>query len=76
MNREAMAKLRLDRRLFHRPRWISKAELDKELESLPDVSDKIAPLEEPELSSDSLAEEAASAATDEPGATPDPVRVE
>ena len=72
MNREAMEKLRLDRRLLHRPRWISKAELERELELLPDVSDKIAPLEEP----DPLAEEAASAATGEPGATPDPVRVE
>ena len=42
MNRDAMQKLRLDRRLIRRRGWVSKAELEKELESLPDVSDKIA----------------------------------
>ena len=65
MNREATEKLRLDRRLAHRPRWISKAELQKELEALPDVSDKIAPPEEPDSEEDA-----------EASATPDPARVE
>jgi hypothetical protein len=48
MNRESTEKLRFDRRLINRPGWISKAELEKNLEALPDVSDKIAPLEEAE----------------------------
>jgi hypothetical protein len=76
MNREAMGKLRLDRRLIHRPCWISKAELEKEFEALPDVSDKIAPPEASEPAADPPVEEADSAATGEPGATPDPVWVE
>jgi hypothetical protein len=48
MNRDAMEKLRLDRRLTNRRGWISKAELERSLEALPDVSDKIAPREEEE----------------------------
>jgi hypothetical protein len=43
---ESLRKLRLDRRLQDRPGWISKGELDRELASLPDVSEKIAPPEE------------------------------
>jgi hypothetical protein len=43
MNRDATRKLQLDRRLIHRRGWISKAELEKQLDDLPDVSDKIAP---------------------------------
>jgi len=46
MNHEAMEKLRLDRRLINRRGWVSKAELEKELETLPDVSHKIAPAED------------------------------
>jgi len=41
MNPEIMEKLRLDRRLHTRRDWISEEELEKELASLPDVSDKI-----------------------------------
>jgi len=41
-----MAKLRLDRRLTRRSSWISQEELDRELADLPDVSDKIAEIEE------------------------------
>jgi len=43
---ESLRKLRLDRRLQDRPGWISKEELERELSSLPDVSEKIAPPEE------------------------------
>ncbi len=32
--------LRFDRRLLHRPNWISEEELEAYLASLPDVSDK------------------------------------
>jgi len=46
MDRKSLKDLRLDRRLVHRSNWISGDEIDKELESLPDVSDKIAPRDE------------------------------
>ena len=42
MNRESMQRLRLDRRLARRSGWISPEELARELESLPDVSHKVA----------------------------------
>ena len=35
--------LKLDRRLLRRRGWIDPAELERELEALPDVSDKIQP---------------------------------
>jgi hypothetical protein len=57
MNREAMEKLHLDRRLINRRNWISRAELEKGLEALPDVSHKIAPSEEKEPSEAAPAEE-------------------
>lgn len=47
MDRESMQRLRLDRRLIGRRGWIAPAELERELEALPDVSQKIA---EPEPS--------------------------
>jgi hypothetical protein len=43
----SLRKLRLDRRLVDRRGWISREELERELASLPDVSDKVAPTEEP-----------------------------
>ena len=46
MNRDATRKLKTDRRLIHRRGWISKEELDKQLDALPDVSHKIAPPED------------------------------
>ena len=47
MDRESMEKLKLDRRLIRRPNWISRDELQRELEALPDVSHKVEPAEEP-----------------------------
>jgi hypothetical protein len=44
----ALRKLRLDRRMLDRRGWIPQQELDRELATLPDVSDKIAPTEEAE----------------------------
>ena len=46
MNKTSLDKLRFDRRLRHRRDWISTTDFSEELESLPDVSDKIAPPEE------------------------------
>ena len=46
MNRDSIQQLRLDRRLIKRRGWISADELDKEIEALPDASDKVAPPEE------------------------------
>ena len=40
MDRESMSRLRLDRRLIRRRRWISEEDLEKELAQLPDVSHK------------------------------------
>ena len=42
--------LKLDRRLLRRRGWIDPGELERELEALPDVSDKIQPpdADEPE----------------------------
>lgn len=48
MVHESLAKLRLDRRLLDRRRWVSAEEIAKELAALPDVSDKIAPPQEDE----------------------------
>ena len=40
MDRESMMRLRLDRRLIRRRRWISAEELERELEQLPDSAHK------------------------------------
>jgi len=48
MNRDSTRKLKTDRRLIHRRGWISKTELQKQLDALPDASDKIAPAEDSE----------------------------
>ena len=78
MKREATEKLRLDRRLIDRRGWISKAELEKDLEALPDVSHKIAPPEEQEPSKAAPAAESVSETAGEQGAAPEavPPRVE
>jgi hypothetical protein len=46
MNRESMAKLRLDRRLIRRRGWISDEELESELGALPDSAEKATTLGE------------------------------
>ena len=51
MNIEAESKLKFDRRLRDRRGWVSDEELQAELDSLPDVAEKVlAPDEEPERS--------------------------
>lgn len=42
MNRRSLEKLRMDRRLAGRSGWISRLDLKRETEGLPDVSGKIA----------------------------------
>jgi hypothetical protein len=44
---EHLASHRLDRRLLRRRNWVSAPELEKELNALPDVADKIRIEEEP-----------------------------
>ena len=46
MDCESLQGLRLDRRLIGRRNWIAPEELERELEALPDVSDKVTPSEE------------------------------
>ena len=41
MDNESTDQLRFDRRLVRRGNWVEPAELEQELNSLPDVSDKI-----------------------------------
>jgi hypothetical protein len=45
MDHKTMQQFRLDRRLIRRNGWIGREELERALESLPDVSDKVAPRE-------------------------------
>jgi hypothetical protein len=40
VNRDALQKMRLDRRLTGRRGWIGRAELEREVEALPDVGAK------------------------------------
>jgi len=46
MNREALNKLRLDRRLIRRRGWIGAAELERAIEELPDRAGKAVTLGE------------------------------
>jgi hypothetical protein len=46
MVHDHLATHRLDRRLLRRRNWVNPKQLAKELEALPDVSDKIRPPEE------------------------------
>jgi hypothetical protein len=46
MDQKAMQQFRFDRRLIRRSGWVGREELERALEALPDVSDKIAPREE------------------------------
>jgi hypothetical protein len=59
MDRDSLEKLRLDRRLIRRRGWIAPDDLDREIDSLPDVAHKIAPSEK--------AESTDSPSSDEPG---------
>ena len=62
MNREAIAKLRLDRRLIRRRGWIGEAELKRELDGLTDISHKGTTLGDAADERESAASAASSAA--------------
>ena len=68
MNRDSTERLRLDRRLTHRRGWLSKAEREKSLAELPDVSDKIAPPEDSDSADSTQAAGDSAAAPDSPRA--------
>jgi hypothetical protein len=44
MDRESLERLRFDRRLQSRRGWLAPSELDRHLQTLPDVSDKLTTL--------------------------------
>ncbi len=56
MDRDHIAKLRLDRRLASRRGWTAPNEIEEELAKLPDVSHKIAPQEDTESVGSSMPE--------------------
>jgi len=58
----ALRKLRLDRRMLDRRGWIAPRELERELAALPDVSAKIAPIEDAEPADKGPAADTAGAA--------------
>ncbi len=43
VDRKSIEQMKFDRRLVRRKEWITRDELEKRLEALPDVSHKIAP---------------------------------
>ncbi|MEE8508079.1 MAG: hypothetical protein V3T07_03355 [Myxococcota bacterium] len=45
MDRNSLERMRLDRRLIRRRNWIPQKQLQRELDALPDVADKVAPIE-------------------------------
>jgi len=45
VDRKSLEWLKLDRRLIRRRNWIPSKELRRELDALPDVADKAAPIE-------------------------------
>jgi hypothetical protein len=53
MNKRSLEKLRTDRRLAGRRGWMSRVDLAREAEDLPDASEKIAE-EEPETNPDEI----------------------
>jgi hypothetical protein len=63
MDRRSVEKMKLDRRLIGRRGWIADKDLQRELDQLPDVSDKIATEDE---GSDSAGDVAADSTPDNP----------
>ena len=44
MDRESLDRLRFDRRLQHRRGWLAPGELDRHVQALPDLTDKLTTL--------------------------------
>ena len=52
MDRKLLESMKLDRRLIRRRNWIHPDELKREIDALPDVAHKVAPVEDDEPTSD------------------------
>jgi hypothetical protein len=68
MNNASISKLRVDRRLHRRRGWIAEDELQRELDALPDVADKIRQLDEDSADTGSAPREAAASGPGSPAA--------
>ena len=56
MDRESLERLHFDRRLQNRRGWLAPGELERHVESLPDVSDKLTTLADQEAAGNATAE--------------------
>ena len=56
MNREEQSKLKFDRRLRHRPGWVSQSDLDTEVEKLGDSAENVAEEEADDLAQATMPE--------------------
>ncbi len=61
MDRESLERLHFDRRLQNRRGWLAPGELERHVESLPDVSDKLTTLADQEAAGNATAEGGAGA---------------
>jgi hypothetical protein len=52
VDRKSLERMKFDRRLIRRRNWISSDDLRRELDSLPDVAEKAAPIEMDEAESE------------------------
>ncbi len=52
MDRKLLESMKLDRRLIRRRNWIHPDELKREIDALPDVAHKVAPVAEEEPTAD------------------------
>lgn len=59
MDRESLDRLRFDRRLQNRRGWLAPGELERHVDSLPDVSDKLTTLADQEAAGASASNDAA-----------------
>ena len=57
MDRESLERLRFDRRLQNRRGWLAPGELERHVETLPDVSDKRTTLADQEAAAAAAAED-------------------
>ncbi len=66
MDRESVDRLRFDRRLQRRRDWVEASDVEAQLESLPDVSDKMTTAAELEAEEEAARENAATEAANAP----------
>ena len=63
MDRESLERLRFDRRLQNRRGWLAPGELERHVESLPDIKDKLTTLADQEASTAAASEGGAAGST-------------